>query len=183
MMTPQRQAVWPVRHKGALLALGVVVLGLAGCGGGKGMEDMTCPRVVVLPEASERTTPLTTDAAAVQYYVRVSNIVNECDIDDGTVTSRIAVGLRGRKGEGVPAQKLTVPVLIVATETDTQVLSRQLADATFDWEDGGNETFATLEIDDIEIEVAEGKRAWNYEIVVGLSLTPEEVEFNRKNMR
>lgn len=176
----------PIRKScAALLRPAIVVLAaaaLSGCGGSSRDIGNVCPRVVVLKEASELTEPLTVDPALQIYRLRIADTAPECEFRGEIVEVSLQVGLRAFKGPGAPAT-VTVPIFIAATETDTEVISRVVRDLTVTFAPDEVEAYAILPEEEIKIAVAEGRKSWNYEVVIGLELTDAQIAFNRRHGR
>lgn len=168
----------------ALAALSL--LALAGCKSSREVVKI-CPRVVVLGEAADVTifAPGGEDEANMSYRGRVNNTFTECDIDEGVVESDITIMFAALRGPKAPAGDFTVtlPFFVTTTEVDAAVLSRQTGTVTLDFDAGSGSAVAEIDIDGIAIPIAEGHKTINYEIVVGLSLTPEQLAYNRRRYR
>ncbi len=168
----------------ALAALSL--LALAGCSSSRGGLKI-CPRVVVLGEAADVTifAPGGEDEANISYRGRVNNTYSECDIDEGIAESDITLTFAATRGPKAPAGGFTVtlPYFVTTTEVDAVVLSRQTGTVTLDFDADSGSAVAEIDIDGIAIPIAEGHKTINYEIVVGLSLTPEQLAYNRRRFR
>lgn len=168
----------------ALAALSL--LALAGCKSSREVVKI-CPRVVVLGEAADVTifAPGGEDEANMSYRGRVNNTFTECDIDEGVVESDITIMFAALRGPKAPAGEFTVtlPFFVTTTEVDAAVLSRQTGTVTLDFDADSGSAVAEIDIDGITIPIAEGHKTINYEIVVGLSLTPEQLAYNRRRFR
>lgn len=163
------------------LAIGAMSIFLAGC---STKEDSLCPGAAALVEASTLTgfvPGATPDPAHTLYRVAVSNVTTDCSIDAGARTADSGVDIhfvatRAPTGETV---QYRVPYF-VAVRQGPNIITKKVFWATFGFAPGEASTNFDQPIDSTVIKIANDKQPYDYQILVGLQLTREQLEYNRK---
>jgi hypothetical protein len=174
------------RRVGAALAvLGAVTLSACGLfGGGKEAQKLVCPGSFVAPDADKLAMFRPGGEATLEnvlYGVRVTNIASRCvRADKGlTVSSRVDFQLVANDST-VRTGSFTYFVSVV--DAQQNILTKQVYSMPFEFDprhrnlDEHEELVEQLPL----VNVATGG---NYAIVVGLQLTPEQLQFNRAGSR
>ncbi|MBI1238918.1 MAG: hypothetical protein GC199_06195 [Alphaproteobacteria bacterium] len=154
----------------------LAALALGACSGGGARKPLVCPSVIVLADAATATVPLAGSEAA---KARIANTSVTCErSDEGLVAAVTIVFKAKRLKTGAPAD-LTMPFFVTATEADKRVLSKAVLPVTFAWEPDAVEAQVSIDVNDIAVPIAEGKKSWEYEIVIGYQLSAAQLEYNR----
>lgn len=154
---------------------------LAGC---STKEDSLCPGAAALVEASTLTViaaGTTPDPAHTLYRVAVSNVTTDCSIDPGARTADSSVDIhfvatRAPTGE---TARYRVPYFVGVRQGAT-IIRKQVYWVTFGFAPGEASTNFDQSIDSTVIKIANDKQPYDYQILVGLQLTREQLEYNRK---
>lgn len=156
------------------LALSVA---LSACsGGGSKRGELICPSVIVLADAATATVPLAGSEAA---KARIANTRVTCEPSDGGLVATVSIVFKAKRLKTAAPAEVTVPFFVTATEADARVLSKAILPVTFIWEPDAVEAQASIDVNDIAVPIAEGKKSWEYEIVIGYQLSPAQLEYNR----
>ncbi len=166
------------RWVGGALVLAVT---LAACGGDKGPR-LPCPRLFTLTDASRQTKFVGQghDLTDVEFEAAIHNPVMACRYKDGAVESIVTLNIAAARGPADDDRRVRVTYVVIISALDRQGLWREKFDVDFEFE--GNQT-RLVAIEEVEprIPLAEGRTGADYEIYLGLRLTPEELEYNREN--
>lgn len=154
---------------------------LAGCSS-KG--DSLCPGAAALVEASTLTgfaPGATPDPAHMLYRVAVGNVTTDCSIDPGARTADSSVDIhfvatRAPTGEAV---QYRAPYF-VAVRQGADIITKKVFWVTFGFAPGEASTNFDQSIGSTVIKIANDKQPYDYQILVGLQLTREQLEYNRK---
>jgi len=169
------------RKFSAFLAIGAISILLAGC---STKEDALCPGAAALVEASTLTVfaaGTTPDPAHTLYRVAVGNVSTDCSIDRRERTADSSVGIRfvaTREPSGETA-RYRVPYFVAVRQGPT-VIGKKLFWVTFGFAPGEASTSFDASVDSTVIKIANDKQPYDYQILVGLQLTKDQLEYNRK---
>ncbi len=167
-------------------ATGFVVLFLAGCSSSSSAPKM-CPAAGIIAPASSLTTfkpGMHDDPAGELYTVGVSNVKTDCtlDADNGTTDSTLALRFRAKRAPSPNAANYRFPYF-VAVVLDGKVLAKRDVWAKFGFAAGAASAVFDDEVASTVINLENGKKPYEYEIVVGLQLTHDQLEYNKKMNR
>jgi hypothetical protein len=164
-----------------LLAVCMAVLAVSACSDDKKIEF--CPGMTSVLDAymaatfKPGTPPLPTNAL---YTVEIVNVRGKCSFDKQGKTSdsdlKITFGAtRTRPGD---AAQYTVPYFIAVTQGEN-IITKTVRNVTFSFAAG--EKTATFEddVDSIALVTDGEHKPYDYQILVGLQLTKEQLDYNR----
>ena len=167
------------RWVGGALVLAVT---LAACGGGDKGPRLPCPRLFTLADASRQTRFVGQghDLTDVEFEAAIDNPVMACRYRDGAVESLVTLNIAAARGPADDDRQVRVTYVVIVSARDRQGLWREEFGVDFEFE--GNQT-RLVAVEEVEsrIPLAEGKTGADYEIYLGLRLTPEELRYNREN--
>lgn len=164
-----------------LLAVAGAALTLAGCQSDK--EAALCPGATALVEASTMTVfPAGTapDPAHALYRVGVESVTSDCDIDnhERTADTSVEIHFKATRATAGEAIRYRVPYF-VAVRQGPDILSKKLYWATFGFSAG--ETAVEFSEDlDSTVKIASDKQPYDYQVLTGLQLTHDQLDYNRK---
>lgn len=174
------------RH--ALLAL---PLALAACGGSDGPEIVkSCPGLVGLPEAMEQTRFVGggRDLTDVAFTARLEDVRYGCIYrdDDSVVETELLVQLFASRGPANQDGQARVGYFIALGEQQPEgppeIVLREGYQATAQFQGNNTSVLVSDEIT-LNIPLAADRRGGDYTIFVGLVLSEDEVEYNRRQQR
>jgi hypothetical protein len=144
--------------------------------------DYSCPRVVVLGDASTVTefTPGATMTPENKIYTaRIANTSAQCETERGLVTANVGLDIRISAGTAPAPGPMQLQYFLAATEIDQRVTGKVVRAINVVLPPGVPELQAQTQIEGVQIPIAEGRNTRNYEIIVGFQLRPEQVQYNR----
>ena len=170
-----------MRALGAPLLGAAMLVALAGCNPFD--EPPPCPRVNVLQQARVLTLygdGPGRDASDVAFEVTLSNVDVSCDYDvdkdeGGGVEVEFALPIDAARGPAAGTDRVSVPYFVALTDAQRRIVAKEVftAEIAFD----GADTRAGV-VEEIEqwIPLAPGESGAGYETLVGLQLTPDQLE-------
>jgi hypothetical protein len=165
----------------------LVVLFLASCSSSPSSSAPTCPSAGIIAPASSLTTfkqGMHDDPAGELYTVGVTNVKTDCtlDADNGTTDSTLVLRFNAKRTPSPDAASYRVPYF-VAVVLDGKVLAKRDIWASFGFARGAASTVFDDKVASTVINLENGKKPYDYEIVVGLQLTHDQLEYNKKMSR
>ncbi len=179
----------------AIAALSLVAPTLVGCSGDGpfAVESLPCPHVRVLAEGERFTRfrpqgqPGIANIELEAQFVGVDYSQCEYDIDDEELIGLsfdvvlLVAARRGPAAEATDRETVeTVPYFVAVVGPDREVVTKQafMAEVTFP---GGVAQAVQSEPEEItlDIPVSDDIPGWQYEVVVGFQLTPEQLAYER----
>ena len=167
-------------------ATALVVLSLTGCSSDT-PKVPTCPSAAVIAPASTLTTfkpGMHDDPTGELYTVGIANVKTDCtlDADNGTTDSTLALRFTAKRAPAPEAASYRVPYF-VAVALEGKVLAKRDIWVNFGFAPGAATAVFGDEVASTVINLENGKKPYDYEIVVGLQLTHDQLEYNKKMSR
>ena len=167
----------------ALVALAASASLLAACAGEEAAPP-PCPALVVVKDADRLTRfqGAGRDLTDVLFETEIRNAAIGCKYDDGNVEAGLRVIFATTRGPADETREAKFDYFVAVADRDKNILAREEFDLASEFPGNRNEV---LQIDEIEptIPLAEGKTGSDYIVYVGLILSRDEVEYNRRNAR
>ena len=145
-----------------------------------------CPVTAVLSDATTVTklkpgTPAgSRDAANVVFTAEMSQAMLDCDYD--RTNNRLTVGIEfAVKGTRGPAAQATEPQLdffVAVVDADNNIISKNIFHGQPEMRGRMSNTY-TQNVENFPVPLAMDKRPYDYEILTGFQLTPDELTYNR----
>jgi hypothetical protein len=147
-----------------------------------------CPTTAVLAETSSLTsfTPGKTMVPAnIVYRIDARKVTTACSVDkdDHTSDSSLEISFRAYRPKGGGANQYTVPFFVVVNDSDGNLLQKKTYSANLIFESGQTQVEFKQPIDSISIKLTHSKQAFDYHLLVGLQLTKQQLDYNRKTDR
>ncbi|HUN51988.1 MAG TPA: hypothetical protein VMU42_12760 [Candidatus Sulfotelmatobacter sp.] len=174
-----------LRHPvAAVFALGLAGFALSGCSWfDKGPK--VCPRVSILADAAQMTDYRPgggRDVTDIVFQGEVSSVSAECkyDKDDKVINMTTTLTLVAERGAAPLKGDVNLPFFVAVIDRKTQkVLNKNIFQSPVPFPPGHRRSGVSEEISE-RIPVTAGHTIVDYEILVGLQLTEEQLEINRK---
>ena len=184
-MEPQHQVrAGNPRHSGMpWLAgvLGLLVLGLAACAGDE-TPIAFCPAPVRVVDAGRLTKfqGAGRDLTDVRYEVELTEIVVNCDVEENEVEAQVQIAFNVLSGPANQAGKAGFGYFMAVAKPGQVPLVREAFDVQVPFSGKASRLVASEELD-IRFLLQPEEAAESYRIYVGLTLSPEELRYNRAN--
>lgn len=133
-----------------------------------GVERMTSFR----PGGSE-------DLTDVQFTARVDAVESVCEYDDEGVEVAMNVWLVAERGPADTTREANLQYFVAIEDGPGNFTAKQIYDITLPFE-GNRRRVGVLEEVDIEIPTPADKSFADIRILIGLQITPEQVDYNRR---
>jgi hypothetical protein len=170
-------------HKSILRSAGIAaaVALLAGCTGAK---TDNCPTLAALLDASSMTVfrqGTTPDPANVLYNVRIVEVSGQCDFNKKkrSADSDVTITFRATRAPSGDAAQYTAPYFVGITEGTDRVMARQAYSVPFEFAPGQASITFTDNVKDAYVAAKYGSLPYDYQVLVGLQITKEQLEYNR----
>ena len=175
--------------KAALRLLPVALLGVlvAGCGDSRGHKEAYCPGSVVLADASRQ--PMfpqgaSADPANIVYTMEIVGVEGSCDYDKKgrDADASVEVHFRATRAPTGEAAVYNVPYFVAVTQAD-RIINKQFFKVQIAFAPGASVAEATDTVPDTHIHTEQDKKPYDYQLVVGLPLTKQQLDYNRTSGR
>ena len=152
---------------------------LAGCS----QKIVVCPVPAILADTNAITVmrPGTTpDLANELYSVKLMNAEGDCVYNQSTQVVRASMDLtfHASRAPSRDAASYTVPYFVVVNE-NAKIYAKHLYNLRVSFAPGAATADITQAPEDVSIKIGNGKLPWNYQLMAGFQLTPDQMEYNR----
>jgi hypothetical protein len=177
----------PVRRAGfrAAVALAAVAFLLAGCGlFGKSEKKPPCPRVSILADTAQlaKFRPGEgRDLTDVEYEAEIVGFGGNCEFTDrgSTVETVLTVRIVAARGPALAGPSVTVPFFVAIADRNQRIIAKEVFDSPIAFAPGQRRVGVAEEVVQ-RIPIAAGWRSTDYEILLGLQLSAEQLDYNRR---
>lgn len=173
------------RGKAVLRLVSAIALlaGLAGCGMfGPGVPQYDCPASAGVGDAAVlnkfRPGP-GRDLTDVRYQVRLVDVQSLCQYDSKGVSVQMRVGFALELGPANPDRNAVYEFFVAITDPGNEILAKRIFTTPIGFPTNVGYVEHIEELHQ-HIPLSKGGSAADYRIIVGLQLTQEELEYNRK---
>lgn len=177
----------PILRRTAL-ALGCALL-LAACGGsfavfGPAEPPPPCPRLTSVRDAAQLTRFVGTgrDLTDVRFEAAVEEIGGSCVHRDDSVELTMQIRFVASRGPADRDRRAEFRYFVAVATADQEIRGRETFSAAIEFP-GNQVQAATVEELEPLIMLREGETGADYVVYVGFELTPEELAFNRRQLR
>jgi hypothetical protein len=168
--------------------MAAMILLLSGCSVFRGIfvgsKGTICPVAAVLVDTSSLTVfrpELQNDPAGALYAVDLNGVKTDCSFDrrEGQTDSSLHLTFHATRAPTGEAVSYSVPYYVAVTQGD-RILSKRILTAQFGFAPGASTANFEEDVDSTVIELENGKQPYDYELLVGLQLTPAQHDYNKK---
>ena len=143
-----------------------------------------CPGVtsildaVVLTEFKPGSAP---DPSNALYTVKIGDVTGVCDFDKKGEhsSSDIDITFTATRAQADDAAEYKVPYFVAITQAD-RVITKQQRSVVISFAAGEKSVTIDEPVKSIELKTDHDKKPWDYQILVGLQLTKEQLDYNRQ---
>jgi len=165
----------------------VSALALFGCAG-KTPKNFVCPSASALVDAGSMTAlrPGATDPSGMIYKVDITRVWTDCeyDPDTGQISSRIAIFFTATRSPDGDSAQYTVPYFVgvseAAADGTASVADKKAYSVQFAFAPGQASATFSDRVEPFIITPADGKKSTDYEMLVGIQLTKDQLDYNRR---
>ena len=166
-----------------LALLAALVLPLLGCA----QKITVCPIPAILVDTSIITIfrPGTTpDLANELYSVRLVSAEADCVYNNSTSIVRASMDLtfKATRAPSSEGATYTVPYF-VAVHEGSKIFAKRTYNLRFSFAPGAATATIKQAPEQTRILIQNGKLPWNYQLLSGFQMTPEQIEYNQKKAR
>ncbi len=167
----------------AALAAVAAVAFLAGCSSSNKVK--MCPTAGILVPTSSLTAfrpGMQNDPAGVLYTAGVDSVKTDCDFDsdNGTTDSSLDISFKATRPPNTEETSYKVPYY-VAVAQEGRILTKHDFWVTFTFPAGAASTTFTDTVASTFVTLMNGKKPYDYEILVGMQLTHDQLDYNNKS--
>ena len=163
--------------------VGLLLSAVAGCGlFGAAPPQFDCPTAAGVADAAAlskfRPGP-GRDLTDVRYQVRLVNVTSECRYDSKGVDVRMRASFALELGPANPDRKAAYDFFVAITDPDDEIAAKRIFTTPIDFPTNVGYVEHLEELEQ-RIPLPKGGSAADYKIILGLQLSEEELEYNRK---
>jgi hypothetical protein len=145
-------------------------------------ETRPCPTVAVLRDAGQlvqyRPGP-GRDILDVRYSVDIADITGSCKYSRDALEVTVSVDLIFTKGPAAEGAEMSAPYFVAVTRGGDDILAKKIFDSTIEFPANRRRAGVREEVDQF-IRLQPDETGAAYEIIVGLQVSEEQLERNRK---
>ncbi len=123
--------------------------------------------------------------ANIVYRIDARKVTTACSVDkdDHTSDSSLEISFRAYRQKGGGAAQYTVPFFVAVNDSDGNLVQKKTYSANLIFQSGQTQVDFMQPIDSIPIKLMHSKQAFDYHLLVGLQLTKQQLDYNRKTDR
>lgn len=166
----------------ALLAAAAAFLG--GCQADRTPDCPTMTTLVPTSEASVFVPGSPPDPSNLLYTVEIVKVDSSCDLDKKTSDADVSldVHFRATRAPTGSAAGYTVPYFVAVTEGTDKVLLKKQFKAELSFAPGQSVVEFTDTVASTQVKPKGEKKAYDYQVLVGLQLTREQLDYNNRRI-
>jgi hypothetical protein len=122
------------------------------------------------------------DPSGELYTVHMTGVTQTCDFDadEGTTDSDIVITFRATRTPTGDASHYPVPYFVASVLDGSNIQTKKILATTFDFNPGEAATTFSITAPAFRTKFDNGKKPYQYGLVVGLQLTREQLDYNKK---
>jgi len=144
-----------------------------------------CPNASILANTAQSAgfrDKMEGDPSGIAYEIAMTGVTASCsfDKDEGTADSSVTVTFRATRAPTGMAAEYTIPYYVAVTRDSTTIVSKQIYSASFAFRPGESSTTFSADVSTVPVRLDNGKKPYDYGILVGLQLTKAQLDYNTK---
>jgi hypothetical protein len=168
------------RFRQEIVVLGVLMLGLAGCGGTESIGKLACPTPIVAPDldAAADLRPGGSGPDDVRFGVKLVSVNSNCSTQKIGLTADVRIGFVVARADP-KLMRADFAYFVAIADAQRNILNKKEYKLSVEF----SPRLGRLNVSDqvaIGLPLHDLSNGGKYLIIVGLQLTPEQLEFNRK---
>lgn len=166
---------------GIVALVGLAAVGLAACQSDKTGE---CPTMTALVPASEESVFVpgsTADPSNLLYKVEILGVDGSCDLDKKSTSADVSLDIRFRatRAPSGSSAGYTVPYFVAVTEGTDRVIAKRKFTVEFSFAPGQSSVDFADTVASTKVTASGEKKTYDYQVLAGLQLTKEQLEYNQ----
>ena len=166
-----------------LVVSAVALLTAAGCSN----RIVVCPVPAILADTAHVTVMrpgAVADLANELFSVSLINAESDCAFNQrsGVIRSSLDLTFRATRAPSADPATYSVPFFVVVHE-GAKLYAKRIYQLRFTFAPGAATATIKQSPEDISIQLENGKLPWNYQLLAGFQLTPEQIAYNEKKGR
>lgn len=166
-----------------ILALPILLasaLALSGCGS-SAPKGFICPAAAALVDAGSLTV-MSPGSSQILYRVDIAKVGTACDydVDRNQIVARIGISFSASRPQGGGSVQYTVPYFVGLSQSGTTIVDKKLYSAQFGFAAGQLTASFSDRIGSYVIVPTADKKSTDYEMLIGLQLTKDQLDYNRR---
>ncbi len=170
-----------MQRLGCAVILGLSML-LTGCSSDEDRQ-IACPRPVTVVDASKvtRFAGDGRDLTDVLFEARILSADIVCDLDELTVDATMQVRFAASRGPAERQRRIRFEYFVAISNAAREILLREEFDVDIEFPGNRTEVVALEELTP-QIPLGAGERPSDFRVYLGIKLSREEIEFNRRTL-
>jgi hypothetical protein len=173
--------------RSSLVPLALTLAAAFGVSSCSGDRPENCPDTSILAStsiASIMRAGTAADPASELYTVQLDKASADCRLseEDRTSEEDVSVDFRATRSDAGEAATYTVPFFVAVAQAGNVVMKKAYT-VQFSFEAGATTANFSQSIDSVVINVDRDKHAIDYQVLVGLQLTKEQLQYNQAHGR
>ncbi len=116
-----------------------------------------------------------TTASDVAYTASIMDVQSSCE-EGGNVRSEVSFYIGATAGPALEKQTVTIPYFVAVLKDNSQIVSKKKFEVTLNFD--GNSYAGSQQVIGQIIPTIEQARRYNYELLLGFQMKPQDVVFN-----
>jgi hypothetical protein len=156
----------------------------AACGLFRSDPPPPCPRAAIVADVAQLTKFRQgpgRDLIDVEYAAEIRDFGGSCEYrDKNRVVSVVTtINVIAELGPAAPSRRVSVPYFVAIIDGQNNIVAKSTFDAAIDFPEGRRRAGVSEETEQ-RIPLPAAVKGIDYEVLIGLQLTPDQVEFNRR---
>ena len=171
------------RVRPEIAILGVLMLGLAGCGGTKSIGKLVCPTPLIAPDldAAVDLRPGGSAPSDVRFGVKLTSVNSNCSTEKIGLTADLRIGFVIARTDA-QVKRGDFAYFVAVADAQRNILTKKEYKVSVEF----SPRLKQINVSDqvaVGLPLHDLSNGGKYLIIVGLQLTPEQLDFNRKQQQ
>jgi hypothetical protein len=158
---------------------------LTGCSADRTGECPTMNAVSVVSSQTVFKPGAAPDPSNQLYTVEIMSVKGACSLDKKATTaeSSLEISFRATRAPSGDTAQYSVPYFVAVTEGTERVVAKKLFTIDFSFAPGQSTATFSDTVASTEVTARREKKTYDYQVLVGLQLTKEQLDYNRAQNR
>jgi hypothetical protein len=168
------------RFRQEIAVFGLLMLGLAGCGGSKSIGKLSCPTPLIAPDldAAADLRPGGSGPGDVRYGVKLTSVNSKCSTEKVGLSADLRIGFVVARADP-KLMRADFAYFVAVADAQRNILTKKEYKVSVEFSPRLKQLNVSDQVE-VGLPLHDLSNGGKYLIIVGLQLTPEQLEFNRK---